>query len=68
VIEDKDKDHISLETEVEIERKMGDRHDISEGKGKGPETPYDSTQTMLNDLAMGQRDRMNIVTQMAINT
>jgi hypothetical protein len=47
---------------------MGDRHDIPEGKGKGPETPYDSTQAMLNDLARGQRDMMNVITQMAINT
>jgi hypothetical protein len=29
-------DHISLGTEVEIEIKMGDIHDILEGKGKGP--------------------------------
>jgi hypothetical protein len=52
--EDRDIDHISSGTEAEIESKMGDIHDILEGKGKGPEAPYDSTQAMLNDLARGQ--------------
>jgi hypothetical protein len=48
-------DHISSDTEVGSGGKMGDRHDIPEGKGKGPKAPYDSTQAMLNDLSRGQR-------------
>jgi hypothetical protein len=47
---------------------MGDRHDILEGKGKGLEATYDSTQAMSNDLARGQRDMMHAITQMAIST
>jgi hypothetical protein len=51
--EDRDRDHISSDTEARSEGKMSDRHDIPEGKGKGPKAPYDSTQAMLNDLAKG---------------
>jgi hypothetical protein len=47
---------------------MGDRRETPEGRGKGPETHSDSTQAILNDLARGQRDMMNAIAQMAINT
>jgi hypothetical protein len=47
---------------------MGDRRETPEGRVKGPETHVDSTQAMLNDLARGQRDMMNAMQQMAINT
>jgi hypothetical protein len=47
---------------------MGDRHETPEDKGKGPERPHDSTQAILNDLSRGQRDMMNAIAQMAINT
>jgi hypothetical protein len=66
--EDRDRDHISSRTEAKIERIMGDRHETPEGKGKGPKTLYDSTQAILNDVARGQRDMMNAITQMAIST
>jgi hypothetical protein len=49
-----DKDHISSDIEVEIERTMGDRHETPEGRGKGPETDSNSTHAILNDLARGQ--------------
>jgi hypothetical protein len=62
------RDHISSDTEAEIERNMGDRRETPEGKGKGPETHSDSTQAILNGLARGQRDMMNAIAQMAINT
>jgi hypothetical protein len=47
---------------------MGDRHDISEGKGKGLKAPYDNTQAMLNNIAKGKQDMMNAITQMTIST
>jgi hypothetical protein len=47
---------------------MGDRRETPEGKGKGPETHSDSTQAILNDLARGQQDMMNVIAQMAIIT
>jgi hypothetical protein len=40
---------------------MGDRRETSKDKAKGPETHVDSTQTMLNDLARGERDMMNTI-------
>jgi hypothetical protein len=63
-----DREHISSDTEAEIERTMGDMRETPEGRGKGPETHVDSTQAMLNDLARGQRDMMHAIQQMAINT
>jgi hypothetical protein len=39
-----------------------------EGRGKGPEIPYDSTKDIMNDLARGQRDMMNAIAQMAISS
>jgi hypothetical protein len=36
----------------------GVRH--SRAGGKGPETHVDSTEAMLNDLARGQRDMLNV--------
>jgi hypothetical protein len=53
---------------AEIETTMGDRREIPEGRGKGPKTHYDSTQTILNDLARGKRDMMNVIAHMAIGT
>ena len=47
---------------------MGDRRETPKGRGKGPETRFDSTQAMLNDLARGQRDMMHAIQKMAINT
>jgi hypothetical protein len=38
-----DREHISSDTEAEIERTMGDRRETLEGRGKGPETHVDST-------------------------
>jgi hypothetical protein len=61
-------DHISSDTEVDLERIMGDKHETPEGKGKGLKTQHDSMQAILNDLARGQRDMMNAIAQMAINT
>ena len=59
--EAEERDHISSETETELEGEMGGREDFPEGSGKGPEIPegrgkapkipYKSTQAMLNDLA-----------------
>jgi hypothetical protein len=37
-----DKDHISSNIEVDIERTMGDRCETPEGRGKRPETHSDS--------------------------
>jgi hypothetical protein len=66
--EDRDRYHISSEIEAQIEGKMGDKHDIPEGKGKGPEAPYENNQAMLNDLARGKQDMIKSITQMEIRT
>ena len=46
---------------------MGDMCETPEGRGKGPEIHFDSTQAMLNDPARGQRDMMNAIQQMSIS-
>jgi hypothetical protein len=63
-----ERDHISSNTEADIERTMSDKRETPEGRGEGPETHYDSTKANLNDLARGQRDMMNAISQMAIST
>jgi hypothetical protein len=57
-----DRDHISSDTEADIERTMGERRETQDGKGKGPKTRSDSTQAIFNDLAREQRDMMNAIT------
>jgi hypothetical protein len=61
-------DHINSDIEADIERILGDRRETPKGKGKGPKTQHDSMQGILNDLARGRRDMMNVIAQMAINT
>jgi hypothetical protein len=63
-----DRDHINSDTEAGIERTMGDRWETPEGRGKGLETHSNITQAILNDLVRGQRDMMNAIAQLAINT
>jgi hypothetical protein len=37
-----DREHISSDTETEIEGTMGDRRETPKGRGKGPEINFDS--------------------------
>jgi hypothetical protein len=62
-----DKEHINLDTKAKIEGTIGDRRETPEGRGKGLETHIDSTQTMFNDLARGQRALLNTIQQMNIS-
>jgi hypothetical protein len=41
-LDTEDRDHISSDTEAEIERTMGDKRETPEGRGKGHETHSDS--------------------------
>jgi hypothetical protein len=40
----------------------------TQGSGGGSEPPFDSTRAILNDLARGQQEMRNAITQMALNS
>jgi hypothetical protein len=65
-VETKYKDHISVEAKDEGD--MGPGEDYPEGSGGGSEQPFDSTRSMLNDLARGQQEMRNAIAQMALNS
>jgi hypothetical protein len=55
-------------TLVQDEGEMGPEEYYPEGSGGSSEPPFDNNMAILNDLARGQLEMENVITQMALNS